>query len=88
MRLPQEPLYDLTTKYFLNFNKNNNIYCIAVVKLEKPGYTSICGLEPHRKMQEMSWQQRSIPKWDSNLKSFVAGRSLMVQNTKNDPDMP
>jgi hypothetical protein len=46
MMFPQEPLYALRTKYFLNINKNDNIYCIAVVKLEELGYTSICGLGP------------------------------------------
>jgi hypothetical protein len=30
---------------------------IVVVKWEELGYTSICGVEPHLKTQELTWQQ-------------------------------
>jgi hypothetical protein len=59
---------------------------IAVVKWEEPGYTSICGLQLHCKMQELSWQKQSIPEGEKRAQNFVAGRCLMVQNTENDPD--
>jgi hypothetical protein len=56
---------------FQKYKQRMTIYIvIAVVKWEEPGYTSICGLEPHCKMQELSWQQQSIPQRDSEHTSL------------------
>jgi hypothetical protein len=69
------------TEYFLNINKNNNIYCNCSCKM---GRTWI-----HQQLwaKIAKYKNCCIPKWD-RAQNFVAGRSLMVQNTENDPDMP
>jgi uncharacterized membrane protein YvlD (DUF360 family) len=51
----------------------STIYSVVLVaKWEELGYTSICGLQPHHRMQEaIVMAQRSIPEWDSELKSLL-----------------
>jgi hypothetical protein len=69
-------LQDYNMLWLSNISKlltQSTIYSVVLVaKWEELGYTSICGLQPHHRMQEaIVMAQRSIPEWDSELKSLL-----------------
>jgi hypothetical protein len=82
------------TEYFLNINKNDNIYIYIYIYHNcgcKMGRTWI-----HQHLWGWTASQNTRIDMAAVIHSraglraqkFVADRSLMVQNTENDPDMP